>query len=162
MPQTKNYIYIILLLYSFSVSSQKSIDEDPEILQNNINYRITQSLTALENYNYYEAENNLDDALELAKKLEDKKSEGIIYTLKGRLHLLTEEVDSAIKFLSKAIEIQRITKDDGNLANSYKTLAEVYARKKDYSQALDYFKSAKNLFLQEGLDLGLTETLLAE
>ena len=138
------------------------MDDDPEILQNNINYRITQSQTALENYNYYEAENNLDEALELAEKLKNKKSEGIIYTLKGRLQLLTEEPDNAIKSLNKAVEIQRITKDDANLANSYKTLAEVYARKKDYSQASDYFKSAKNLFQQEGLDLGLTETLLAE
>tara|TARA_R110002049_G_scaffold71900_2_gene184832 strand:- start:2134 stop:4365 length:2232 start_codon:yes stop_codon:yes gene_type:complete len=162
MSQVKNYIYIVLLLFTLSVSSQKSIDEDPEIIQNNINYRITQSQTALENYNYYEAKNNLDKALVLAEKLKNKKNEGIIYTLIGRLQLLTEEADNAIKSLNKAIEIQRITKDDGNLANSYKTLAEVYARKKDYSQASDYFKSAKNLFQQEGLDLGLTETLLAE
>lgn len=162
MSQIKNYIYIILLLFSLSVSSQKSIEEDPEILQNKINHRITQSQKALENYNYYEAENNLDEALELAEKLKNKKSEGIIYTLKGRLQLLSEESDNAIASLNKAIEIQRITKDDANLANSYKTLGEVYARKKDYSQASDYFKSAKNLFQQEGLDLGLTETLLAE
>lgn len=162
MPQIKNYIYIILLLFSLSVSSQKSINEDPEILQNSINHRITQSQTALENYNYYEADKNLDKALELAEKLKNKKSEGIIYALKGRLRLLSNEPDNAIVSLNKAIEIQRITKDDGNLANSYKILAEVYARKKDYSQASDYFKSAKNLFQQEGLNLGLTETLLAE
>ncbi len=162
MSQIKNYIYIVLLLFSINASSQKTIDEDPEILQNNINYRITQSQLALENYNYYKAEKNLDEALLLAKKLENNKSEGIIYNLKGKLHLLKEELDNALKSLNKAIEIQRITKDDGNLANSYKTLAEVYARKKDFSQASDYFKSAKNLFQQEGLDLGLTETLLAE
>jgi hypothetical protein len=162
MSQTKNYIYIILLLFSLSVFSQKSIEEDPEILQNRINHRITQSQIALENYNYYEAENNIDIALELAEKLKNKTSEGVIYTLKGRLKLLTDEEDNAIKALNKAIEIQRIIKDDANLANSYKTMGEVYARKKDYSQASDYFKSAKNLFQEEGLNLGLAETLLAE
>ncbi len=162
MPQTKHYIYIFLMLFSISVSSQKSIDEDPELIQNSINNRISQSQTALENYNYFEAQNNLDEALVFAEKLDNKKSEGIIYGLKGKLQLITEDEDKAITSLNKAIEIQRITKDDGNLANSYKTLAEVFVRKKDYSQAADYFKSAKTLFQQEGLDKGLAETLLAE
>lgn len=162
MSQIKNLFYIVLMLCSINVSSQKSINEDPEILQNNINNRITQSQTALENYNYYKAQNNLDEALAFAEKLENKKSEGIIYGLKGRLQLITEEEDRAITSLNKAIEIQRITKDDANLANSYKTLGEVFVSKNDYPQALDYFKSAKTLFQQEGIDEGLAETLLAE
>lgn len=162
MSQIKSYIFILTILFSLSISAQKSIDDDPEIVQNNINYRITQALSALENYNYYEAQNNLDEALELAEKLDNKKSSGLIHTIKGRLQFINDEEDNAIKSLNKAIEIQRITKDDANLADSYKTLGEVFVKKKDFSQASDYFKSAKNLFQQEGLDAGLAETLLAE
>ena len=51
------------MLFSIVASSQKSIEDDPELLQNNIDYRITQSQTELENYNYYKAQKNLDEAL---------------------------------------------------------------------------------------------------
>jgi len=162
MLQIKYYIYIVIALFSISVSSQKSIDDDPEILQNNVNYRIDQAQLAIENYNLYEAQNNLDEALEYAEKLKNKRSLGIIYNYKGKIQLINNELDNAIKSLNKAIEIQRMTKDDENLAYSYKTLGEIFAHKKDYSQASDYFKSAKNLFQQEDLIEGLSETLLIE
>ncbi|WP_142785432.1 ATP-binding response regulator [Changchengzhania lutea] len=162
MPQTKNHIYIIALLLSFGISSQNSIDEDPEILQNTINYRISQSQKELENYNYYQAQKNLDEALSLAKKLDNKKSMGLIYAIKGQLQLIIEEPDNAIKSLNKAIEVQRFNKDDANLGSSFKTLGEVYISKKNYYQALDYFISAKSLFEQEELNDQLAEALLFE
>ncbi|WP_345165204.1 ATP-binding response regulator [Algibacter aquimarinus] len=162
MSQIKNYIFTALMLLSLNVFSQKTIDEDPEILQNSINYRITQSQIALEQYNYFGAQNNLDEALELAQKLDNRKSEGIIYTLKGRLQLITEEEDKAIKSLNKAIEIQRIINDNKNLADSYKTFGDVYLVKKDYSNALDSYRAAKSKYQEEGMEEGLAETLLAE
>ena len=162
MSQIKHYTFVFLMLFSISVSSQKTIDEDPEILQNSINNRITQSQTELENYNYYEAQNNLDEALVFAEKLDNKKSLGIIYALKGKLQLITEEKDKAIISLNKAIEIQRIINDNKNLASSYKTFGDVFLAKKDYSNALDSYTAAKSKFQEEGLTEGLAETLLAE
>ncbi len=162
MIQIRNYIYIAVLLFSLSISAQKTIDNDPEILQGKINFRLEEAHSALDNYNYLEAQINLNEALKLAEKLDNKKSLGIIYTFKARLQLLNNESDNAITSLNTSIEIQRIIKDDANLADSYKTLGEVYISKKDYSQASDYFKSARNLFLQEGLEKKLAETLLEE
>jgi len=162
MPQFKTYLYIVIMLFSTNMWSQKTIDDDPEILQNNIDYRVSQAEVDIENYNYFEAQKKLDDALALAIKGEDNKSIGIIYSKKGKLQLIIEEQDEALKSLNKAIEVQRFSKDNINLANSYKTLGEVYLSKKNYSQALDYFTSSKNLFEQEGLNKNLAETLYLE
>lgn len=162
MLQIKYFIYVVIMLFSIIGSSQKTVDDDPEILQNNINYRIDQAQLAIENYNLYEAQNHIDEALEYAEKLKDKKSLGIIYNYKGKIQLINKELDNAIKSLNKAIEIQRMTKDDQNLAYSYKTLGEIFVQKKDFSQASNYFKSAKKLFQQEELIKGLSETLLIE
>ncbi|WP_303317124.1 ATP-binding protein [Flavivirga abyssicola] len=150
------------MLFSLSVSSQKTIDEDPEIQQNNINYRIEQAQVELEKYNYYDAQKHLDEALKLAEKSDNKRSIGIIYAIKGKLQLIIEEEDNAIKSLNKAIEMQRIINDNKNLGKSYKIFGDVYLTKKDYYQALDSYKAAKSKFQEEGLNEDLAEVLLCE
>ncbi|GGZ82326.1 histidine kinase [Algibacter mikhailovii] len=138
------------------------MEEDPEITQNNINYRILQSQTELQNFNYYNAQKHLDEALELAEKGDNKKSLGLIYALKGRIQLIIDEKDKAIKSLNKAIEIQRIIDDNLNLGSSYKTFGDVYLAKKDYYSALDSYRAAKSKFEEEELNEELAETLLRE
>ena len=162
MSQTKYYIYIIVMLFCLSASSQKSIDDDPEIVQNNINYRLAQSQIEPENYNYYKAQINLDEALELAEKSGNKKSIGLIYARKGKLQHIISEEDKAIKSLNKAIEIQRIINDNENLGKSYKTFGDVYVAKKDYYSALDSYTAAKSKFEEEDSNEDLAETLLCE
>ena len=150
------------MLISITAFAQEAIDEDPEIVQNNINYRIAQSQTELENYNYYKAKKNLDEALDLAEKASNKKSLGIIYAIKGRLELIIEEEDKAIKSLNKAIEIQRIINDNVNLGSSYKTFGDIYLAKEDFYSALDSYTAAKSKFEEEDLNEELAETLLYE
>ena len=162
MSQTKNYIHIIIMLFSIGVFSQKTIENDPELAQNNINYRIEQAKEHLDNYNYYKAQLNLDEALDLAEKADNKKSIGLIYAIKGRLQLVIGEEVKAIKSLNKAIEVQRIINDNANLGKSYKTFGDVYFVKKDYYQALDSYTAAKTKFEEEDLDEDLAETLLSE
>ncbi|WP_339893828.1 ATP-binding protein [uncultured Algibacter sp.] len=162
MLQIKSYILIVFMLISITAFAQEAIDEDPEIVQNNINYRIAQSQTELENYNYYKAKKNLDEALDLAEKASNKKSLGIIYAIKGRLELIIEEEDKAIKSLNKAIEIQRIINDNVNLGSSYKTFGDIYLAKEDFYSALDSYTAAKSKFEEEDLNEELAETLLSE
>ncbi|NNC49790.1 MAG: response regulator [Flaviramulus sp.] len=162
MPHIKNYIYIIIMLFSITVFSQKSIENDPELIQNNISYRIEQAQIHLDNYNYYKAQKNLDEALQLADKADNKTSIGLIYAVKGRLQLTVGEEEKAIKSLSKAIEVQRIINDNANLGKSYKIFGDVYFAKKDYYQALDSYTAAKSKFEEEGLNKELAETLLSE
>ncbi|TNJ44604.1 response regulator [Tamlana fucoidanivorans] len=162
MSQFKCYIYIIIFLINLGAVSQNSINDDPEITQNSINHWIAQSEVELENYNYFSAQKDLDKALALAEKSNNKKSAGIIYALKGKLKLITQEEDKAIKLLNKAIEIQRIINDNKNLGSSYKIFADVYFAKGDFYSALDSYRAAKSKFEEEELNRELAETLLSE
>lgn len=162
MSRINNYICAIILLLSLSASSQTSFDEDVETIQNTINFRIDQAQLDIDKNAYYEAREKYDEALQLAIKIDNKKSIGIIYSKIGKLQYIIEEPDEAIKSLIKANEVQRFAKDDINLAETYKTLGNVYTSKKQYQQALDYYKSSKTLFEQEDLNNFVAEVLLNE
>ncbi len=162
MSQGKQYILLVLMLASICFYAQNTIEKDPEIIQNNIDYRIKRSQEAISNYNYFEAQKTLDEALELAQNSNNKKSIGLIQSLKGQLHLLIEEEDVAIKALTSAIAMQRIINDNKNLGRSYKIFGDVYMAKNNIYQALDQYRAAKSKFQEEGLDAELAETLLAE
>lgn len=162
MSRFNNYICAIILLLSFSALSQTTFEEDEETIQNTIDSRINQAQKDIEKNAYFEAQEKYDQALELAIKIDNQKSIGIIYSKIGKLQYIIEEPDEAIKSLIKANEVQRFAKDDVNLAETYKTLGNVYTSKKQYQQALDYYKSAKTLFEQEGLDNFVAEVLLNE
>jgi len=138
------------------------MDEDPETIQNTIDYRINQAQKDIDKNAYFEAQEKYNEALELAIKIDNKKSIGIIYSKIGKLQYNIEEPDEAIKSLIKANEVQRFAKDDVNLAETYKILGNVYIGKKQYQQALDYYKSSKTLFEQEGLNNFVAEVLLYE
>ncbi|WP_104735631.1 ATP-binding protein [Hanstruepera ponticola] len=162
MSQITKYICAIICLFSISISSQNEISEDPETIQISIDYKIDQAQKDIENSDYFEAQKKLEDALVLAEQISSKKSIGIIYSKMGKLQYIIEEPDDALVSLFKANEIQRLAKDDVNLAETYKVLGNVYSSKKDYRQALDYFISSKSLFEQEGLNDFVSEVLLYE
>ncbi|MCB4798855.1 ATP-binding protein [Neotamlana laminarinivorans] len=162
MSLIKAYISIILMLLFVSSYSQNKIENDPEMTLNSINYRIKQAQEYLDNYNYYNAKINLDEALNLANSIDDKQSIGVIHAIKGKIQLILGQEDKAIKSLSKAIEVQRIINDNVNLGKSYKTFGDIYKTKGDYYQALDSYTAAKTKFQEEELYENLTQALLAE
>ena len=92
MPQIKRYIFAILTLFSLNLWGQKSIEDDPEIIQNSIDYCISQSDLDIENFDYFEVQKKLDDALEIAIKAENKTSIGIIYSKKNFILLLKSKI----------------------------------------------------------------------
>ncbi len=161
MSQIKQYTCIVLMLLTLSISSQ-TLEKDPEIVQNKINYHIEQSQKDIANYNYFEAQKTLDEALEIAENSNNKKSIGYINSLLGHLHLILDEEEKAIATLNKAVEIQRIINDNKNLGRSFKTFGDVYMQKGDTYQALDSYRAAKSKFQEEELEAQLAETLLAE
>ena len=161
MSRIRNYICAIIMLFGFQMFSQNSISEDPEVIQNDINYRVKQAQYDMENHDYFEAQKKLEEALKIAIKADNKKSIGVIYCKIGKLLNSIEEPDEAIKSLIRANDVQRFS-DDLNRAETYKALGNAYVNKQDYTQALDYFKSAKSLFEQEGINEYVAEVLLNE
>lgn len=162
MSRISIYIYAFLLLLSFKALSQDSVKDDPETIQNAINYHVNQAQSDIENGRYFEAQKTLDEALVLANKIDNTKSQGIIYSKLGKLQYLIDEPEEAIKYLIKANEKQRFAKDDANLAETYKTMGNVYFSMEQYQDALDYYTSSKTLFQQEGLNEYVAEVNLNE
>ncbi|WP_435137295.1 ATP-binding protein [Formosa sp. A9] len=162
MPSIKNYIFGIVMLITICVQAQNTLSNDPETIQNTIDYRITQAQYDLDNNNYYPAKKKLESALRLAEKVDNKKSIGLIYSKIGKLEYIIEEPEEAIKTLTKAIEVQRFAKDNINIAETYKTLGNVYYSMQDYEQALVYYRSSLTLFEQEDLNEFTAEVLLNE
>ncbi|MBD0832380.1 ATP-binding response regulator [Aestuariibaculum sediminum] len=162
MLQIKSYIFLLLLLFSTCGISQNSVSDDPELIQNGIDYHIERAQTDLENFRYYEAQKNLDSALKIAESTNNKERIAVIYAIKGKLQLYVEEYQQAINSLNKSVEIQRTINDNINLGKSYKIFGDVYAAKKMYYQALDSYRAAKSKFEEEELIADLSEVLLAE
>lgn len=162
MSQIKLYILAIFMVIFGSAFSQNTIDDDPETISNKIKYYINQAQTEVDEGNYFVAQNKLDEALEIAKNAEDKRSMGLIYSRIGKLHYLLEEQDQAIVALTIAHDLLRQTNDYANLADSYKTYANVHMAIGEYDVALAYFKSAISLFEQEDLENLIAEVLLYE
>jgi len=150
----------ILLLLSLSVYSQDLTQQELETLKSNISGNLATAQANLNVSQYFQAQQYLDLALEDAIEVDDKKSQGLIYSKMGKVNYILEAPEDALKMLIKASELQRFSKDYINLAETHKIKGDVYMYTKDYSKALDYYKSAETYFNQEDLHNHETEAIL--
>ncbi|MFK7832275.1 MAG: ATP-binding protein [Winogradskyella sp.] len=111
---------------------------------------------------YYNAKDNLDKALIIANKIEDKTNQGKIHTKIAKVQFLVGQQNQANISLGKAIQIQRKNNDYANLAITYNIKGVIHSTKEEYKNALEYFNSAKNLFEQEDLKEYISEVTLNE
>jgi len=117
-----------------------------------IQNKVTEAGFDIDRGNYYSAKQNLENALDIAVEIKDKKEQGIIHSKIANLQFIVEETDNAKVSLVKAIGIQREISDYGNLAITYNISGIVYTSTKEYQTALEYFKSAKAKFEEENLE----------
>mgnify|MGYP002712947208 CR=1 FL=1 len=158
----KHYILTCLILISCSVMSQdtNTTGQEIEALQQSIEKGINQAAIDIERNNWFAAEENLNKSLELAEKIDDKKHIGIIHTRLAKIKYTLGYYDKALKLLNKALEIQRLTKDYVNLAETYNIQGLIFASKKEYQIAADSFQSARSYCELEELDQYEAEVLL--
>ncbi len=162
MSQIKYYIVAFFICFNIPSSAQIGDDADVDLLRMNIENQITQAGFDIDRGNYFNAKDNLEKALEIAIKIDDKKQQGIIYAKIANLQYIVEEKDNAIVSLTRAAGIQRGISDYGNLAITYNISGIVHASKKEYATALDYFNSAKTKFEEENLGVFIPEVCLNE
>jgi len=162
MSRLINYISIVLILCSCAISAQANDSDDPEALKLRMENSMLQSEFDLERGDYFNAKDNLERSLALAKRIKDKQSEGVIQTKIGKLQQTLQEYDKAFVSLTKAAEIQRELNDYEHLAVTYSIRGTLHANKRDYQNALDYYNSAKTLFQENGLAKLTSEVTLNE
>lgn len=160
MSQFCKILCAIFLFLGALANAQEPTQEELETLQTQVNAELSFAQKNIEDSQYPQANASLENALINAEKLANKKSLGIIYSKLGKIQHLQEKHDQAITTLIKAVEVQRFAKDNFNIAETYKTLGDVYFSTNRYEKALDYYKSAETLFKQEDLHKYETEAVL--
>lgn len=160
MSQVKQYILALLLLYGVCVFAQQNASEDINALTQNISFHIGQADLDVGRGNFFIAEENLQKALGFAEIIDDKKSKGIIHTRMAKIHFTLSQYEKAISALNKALEIQRLTNDYVNLAETYNIQGLVFAKKNEHRIALDSYTSAQTYSELEELDEYIPEVLL--
>ncbi|WP_431110010.1 ATP-binding protein [Winogradskyella poriferorum] len=162
MSRIKYHIFVFLACFSSLLFAQQGVVEDADMLALRLQERINQAKLETDRGDYYNALNNLDKALEIAKTIDDKVSQGTTLTKIAKVRYLVGETDKANVALGKATQLQRENNDYGNLAVSYNIQGVVYSTNEKYELALEYYNSAKNLFEQEDLEEYISEVTLNE
>ncbi|AXO81354.1 response regulator [Olleya aquimaris] len=142
---------LIFSLVSININAQDISEKQKENIQSKINFNISFAQTNIDNNEFYKAQKDLDDALQLAKQINDNRSIGLIYSKIGKIQYIIEEPMEAMQSLSKAVEKQRFAQDDINIAETYKTIGNIYLSRKEYEKAIDYFNSAEQIFEKHDL-----------
>ena len=162
MSKIKYYIFVFITCFCSLIFAQQDSGEDIDMLGLQLNERLKQAKLDTDRGKYYNAKDNLDKALNIAIKIEDKLNQGKIHTKIAKVQFLVGEEDQANASLTKAVQIQRENDDLGNLAITYNIRGVIHSTKEEYKLALEYFTSAKNLFEQEDLEEYISEVTLNE
>jgi signal transduction histidine kinase/ActR/RegA family two-component response regulator len=162
VSQIKYYIFVFLACFCSLIFAQQDGVEDTDMLALRLQEHIDQAKLDGDRSDYYNAKNNLDKALIIAEKIDNKSSQGKIHTKIAKVQFLLNKQDQANVSLNKALQIQREINDYGNQAIAYNIKGVIHSNNEEYESALDYFTSAKNLFEQESLEEYISEVTLNE
>ena len=162
MSRIKYYIFVFLACIGSLVFAQEFDVEDPDMITMRMKERINQAKLESDRGDHLKALNNLEKALTYARKIEDKKNQGIIHTKIAKVQYLVGETDNANISLNHALQIQREIDDYGNRAIAYNIKGVIHSTKGEYNDALEYYNTAKNLFEQEDLEEYISEVTLNE
>ncbi|GAA4240731.1 tetratricopeptide repeat-containing hybrid sensor histidine kinase/response regulator [Winogradskyella damuponensis] len=162
MSQIKYYIFVFLACFCSLIFAQQDSDEDKDMLALKLQNHLEQAKLESNRGDYYNAKDNLNKALVIAEKIDDKSNLGTIHTKIAKVQFLVNEESQAKISLNKAIQIQRENNDYGNLAVTYNIKGVIHSTQEEYKKALEYYNSAKNLFEQEGLEAYISEVTLNE
>ena len=162
MSRIKYYIFVFLACFCSLIFAQQAGVEDTDVLALRLQEHVDQAKLYSDRGDYYNALDNLDKALIIAERIDDKPNRGKIHTKIAKAQFLVDEKNQANVSLSKALEIQREIGDYANLAITYNIKGVIYSTKKQYENALEVFNSAKNLFEQENLEEYISEVTLNE
>ena len=154
----KTFAFIIFFFAGLNLQAQDITQKEKEVIQSTINYNISIAQKNIDNNEFYKAQSDLDQALDLAYQIKDHRSIGLIYSKIGKIQFISEEPVEALKTLFKAVEKQRFAEDNLNIAETYKTIGNVFMSRNEYSRALDYYNSAQGAFEQENLYDYIAET----
>ena len=160
MSQIKHFICLIITLTCMINYAQNTGELNTDDLTVDLQQQLDQVEILTERGDYYNAKENLKKALEIAYKLDDKISQGIINTKIGKLQFLVNEPKKSLSSLTKAISIQREIDDKVNLGLTYNIRGVIHSNLEQYTAALEYFKNAEFSFDKQNSEKYLADVYL--
>ncbi|MDD5562033.1 MAG: CHAT domain-containing protein [Candidatus Omnitrophica bacterium] len=99
---------------------------------------------------YAKAKELYDKAVNLSRKLKDKRNEALALRKLAVWHIDNSNFDQALDLLTKSVSINlehaRNFEDARNLACDYFDIGLVFANKNDYSAAKDFYEKSRKIF----------------
>jgi len=160
MSQIKHFICLIITLTCMINYAQNTGELNTDDLTVDLQQQLDQVEILTERGDYYNAKENLKKALEIAYKLDDKISQGIINSKIGKLQFLVNEPKKSLSSLTKAISIQREIDDKVNLGLTYNIRGVIHSNLEQYTAALEYFKNAEFSFDKQNSEKYLADVYL--
>ena len=152
MKSLKTFLFIICICLSNLLLAQTDDNSEIKDPKKEIIDLVEKSRQNIEKNDYYGARKDLDDALKIARSLNENRYTGLVYCKIGNLLLYLEEYDEAELSYQKAILKQELTYETSELADSYIGLGDTYLKIykfdsaiKSYRTAQDYYSDANNL-----------------
>jgi len=162
MSQIKYYIFVFLVFFTTCIYPQNNTDGDIAMKKNKIEVFIKNATQETQKSNFHSALNILEKALIVSEDIKDEKEQAIILSKIAQVHYNIENYDEALPNIIKALAIQRRIGDKVNLAISRYTCGLIYLKQQNYIKSIDYFKSSKAIFEEEGLNTLTAEVILSE
>ena len=160
MSPIKHFICLITTLTCMINYAQNTGELNTDDLTVDLQQQLDQVEILTERGDYYNAKENLKKALEIAYKLDDKISQGIINSKIGKLQFLVNEPKKSLSSLTKAISIQREIDDKVNLGLTYNIRGVIHSNLEQYTAALEYFKNAEFSFDKQNSEKYLADVYL--
>ena len=160
MSPIKHFICLITTLTCMINYAQNTGELNTDDLTVDLQQQLDQVEILTERGDYYNAKENLKKALEIASKLDDKISQGVINSKIGKLQFLVNEPKKALSSLTKAISIQREIDDKVNLGLTYNIRGVIHSNLEQYTAALEYFKNAEFSFDKQNSEKYLADVYL--
>ncbi|WP_175288763.1 tetratricopeptide repeat protein [Flagellimonas eckloniae] len=108
---------------------------------------------------YNESKKELEKALEIFKRLNDKKMTAWVLTEFGWLSKTQSNFEEALSFFWDALRISSEIGDKDNMAQNRNYIAAVYVEQKQYNKAIENYKKALDLVEELGIKPGISACL---
>lgn len=147
----KNLFFSFIFLFSCytSVAFQEKSQEEISEINKNIQHLLNEAEISVNVLDFEKALNQLNQALELSKQINDQKYIALSSSVLAQLFYIRHDFDRAMTELQRAIAIQREMDDLAGLAYSYLNYAKIFNAIGEYDRASKYLDLAEDFYSRE-------------
>jgi PAS domain S-box-containing protein len=142
---------IILCVFSFQLSYSQTNTDSLKLLLNTADEKDLPKILneiASSEVDYYPDSSLFYSfqALEIAKKYNNKKEIAMAYRQIGRSYNFLQNYDSSLLSFEEALKMYEKIEDNEGLANTFRNIGRLYENKYDYKTSLEYYFEALKIF----------------